>query len=392
MKYYHRTIEPHLLSALKSFPAILITGPRQAGKSTLLQHCLKGYTYVTFDDPELRALAQNDPELFLSTHPAPLILDEIQYTPHLLPYIKIRIDKNRQKYGQYVLTGSQTFLLMEGISETLAGRIALFELYPFCYNEIPAFKKKVESELVLADQIIQGFYPEFYSNPKVDRQRWFSSYVATYLERDIRNLKTISDLTRFQTFLSLLATRVGSLLNLSEIGKECGISQPTAKSWLTLLEATYVIHLLKPYYKNKTKQLVKAPKLYFVDTGILCYLLGIDSKERFLKASERGSIFENMIIMDVLKSLAYDRHDLYFYRTTRGEEIDLLVEKGAHLNAYEIKFSKTPTPQMAGTLIKFQKEHSTAGTHLVCLRKSSLPLKEKTSTLYWQDINTNDHQ
>lgn len=385
MPYFHRSLEPILLKALQQFPAALITGPRQAGKSTLLKHCLKHFHYVTFDDPAERNLALQDPELFLSTHHAPLILDEIQYVPSLLPYLKMRIDARRSQYGQYVLTGSQAFELMEGISETLAGRIAVFQLYPFNWEEIPGYKKKAYEELKLSEQIVKGFYPEFFSNPSVDWNIWHSSYVSTYLERDVRNLKAINDLSRFQTFLSLIAMRAGSLLNLSEVAKECGISQPTAKDWMSILQATYIVYLLYPYYKNKTKRLIKSPKIYFVDTGLLSYLLGIDGPDRFLKASERGHIFENMVIMDFIKrsSNSLKRKDFYFYRTHSGEGIDLLIESGQELEAYEIKFTKTPTPKMASSLQKFMIEHPHVQGSLLCLRSTSLPLNWQISTRHW---------
>ena len=392
MKYYHRKLESLLIKALKQFPIVLITGPRQAGKSTLLRHTLMNHTYVTFDDPIVRALATEDPELFLSTYPSPLILDEIQYVPHLLSYLKMRVDTDRHNYGQYILTGSQTFQLMQGVSETLAGRIALFHLYPFSWDEIekiPNYEGSAQNELKLAERIVEGFYPEFFAHTDLDHYLWYSSYFATYLERDVRNIKSISDLSRFQIFLSLLATRAGGLLNLSEISKECGISQPTAKDWLSILQATYVIYLLRPYYKNKSKRVVKSPKLYFIDTGLLCYLLGIHDSKRLLQASERGSIFENMVVVDFLKSLSTSakKRELFFYRTQAGVEIDLLIEGDRELEAYEIKFSKTPNLKMASSLQQFQQDHPKAKASLLCLRTSTIPLTDKIMSKHWRDHN-----
>lgn len=385
MHYIHRTIEASLKEALTQFPAVLITGPRQAGKSTLLQHVLKGYTYATLDDPMIRSMAIQDPELFLSTHPTPLIIDEIQYAPELFSYLKMQIDAKRQEYGRYVLTGSQIFQLMKGVSDSLAGRIAIFQLYPLSWNEIS--HSPVEDR-VCVDQMIQGFYPQFFSEPKTHWNLWFSSYISTYLERDIRNIKSIVDLSRFQTFLSLLAGRAGQLLNMAEIAKECGISQPTVKDWLTLLEATYIIFILHPFYNNRSKRLVKTPKLFFIDTGLLCYLLGIDTPERFLKSSEKGHIFENMVIAECLKRSAYhaERTQFYFYRTASQVEVDLVLERRGEISAYEIKFAKTLSRQMADPMLTFLKSHPTKRASVLSLHEKTTPLAAGVQAEHWSRI------
>jgi predicted AAA+ superfamily ATPase len=386
--YIKRKLEVNVKKALKQFPAVFITGPRQAGKSTLLRHTLSNYNYVNFDNPLVRSLAQKDPELFLQNNPTPLIIDEVQYVPELLSYLKIRIDANRRLMGQYVLTGSQSFQLMKGISETLAGRIAIFSLYPLSWIEINKLKNPLD-DLTCAEQTIKGFYPEFFAQPNVDINLWYSSYLTTYLERDVRNLKNITDLSRFQTFLGLLATRAGQLLNLSEIAKECGITQPTVKDWLSVLEATYIIYLLKPYHINRTKRLVKSPKLYFVDTGLLCYLLGIDSSERLFKAAERGHIFENMVIMEAIKHLSHSvqRSQVYFYRTNNGVEVDLLIEKRGELFAYEIKFSKTIYIEMCKPLEQFLSDHEVKRAVLLSLSEKHLNLKSKILARHWSSIS-----
>jgi len=383
--YIHRAIEKPLKEALSQFPAVLITGPRQAGKSTLLQHTLKNYHYVTLDDPMIRAMANNDPELFLSTHDTPLIIDEIQYAPELLSYIKMSIDKNRREHGRFVLTGSQTFQLMKGVSESLAGRIAILQLYPLSWEEIdvsPFEDKRV------AKQIVQGFYPQFFAEPHTDWNLWYSSYIATYLERDVRNIKSISDLGRFQTFLSLLAARAGNLLNMAEIGKECGISQPTVKDWISILESTYIIFILKPFHNNRTKRLVKSPKIYFVDTGLLCYLLGIDSGERLLRASVGGHIFENMVIVEFMKRLSKipQRVEYSFYRTASGVEVDLVVERGGKMEAYEIKFAKTLSRDMAQQLNLFSTEHKVDISTVLSLQEKKTALMEGIFGDHWSRI------
>lgn len=384
--YIHRELEQLLLEAISQFPSVLITGPRQAGKSTLLQHTLKNYKYVTLDDPLIRALANEDPELFLSTHPSPLIIDEIQYAPHLLSYLKMRIDAKRQENGRYVLTGSQTFQLMKGVSESLAGRIAILQLYPLTWKETSL--SPLDDQICL-HQIVQGFYPHLLAHPQTNWNLWFGSYISTYLERDVRNMKTITDLGRFQTFVSLLAARAGKLLNMAEISKECGITQPTVKDWLSILESTYIIFTLKPYHNNRTKRLVKSPKVYFVDTGLLCYLLGIDTPDRLMKSSEGGHIFENMIVAEVLKKAAHhaERPGLFFYRTASGVEVDLIIERAGNISAYEIKFAKSLTREMAQPLLLFTQEHKVQKASILSLQEKHLPLMGNIMGEHWSSID-----
>lgn len=384
MEYIHRAIEKILSEALKQFPAVLITGPRQAGKSTLLRHVLKEYTYVTLDDPMVRAIANQDPELFLSTYKEPLIIDEIQYAPNLFSYLKLRIDANRRTYGRYVLTGSQTFQLMKGVSESLAGRIALLQLYPLSWTEI---SQSPLDDTVCIEQMIRGFYPQFQVEPNLNWDLWYSSYVSTYLERDVRNIKSIPDLGRFQTFLSSLAVRAGQLLNMADIAKECGISEPTVKDWLSILESTYIIFLLRPYHNNRLKRLVKTPKVYFVDTGLLCYLLGIDTQTRLLRASEKGHIFENMVVSEFIKRASHqtERTEFYFYRTQNEIEVDLLVEQKGEQFAYEIKFVKTLRSDMADSLQIFLKDHAVKEAAVLSLHESTIPLKPKILAKHWSE-------
>jgi uncharacterized protein len=381
--YLHRLIEKALKEALQQFPVVLVTGPRQAGKSTLLQHSLKEFTYVSFDDILIRNLAESDPILFLKTYPAPLIIDEIQYIPSLLPYIKIIADKDRRSYGQYVLTGSQIFPLMKGVSESLAGRIAIFQLYPLSWKEI--LKKDLTDELSMAEQMLKGFYPEFQVQPNLNPTFWMSAYLSTYIERDLRTIRNIHDLGQFQRFLVLLAARAGQLLNLSEIGKECGISQTTAKDWLQLLQASSIIYLLEPYARNVTKRIIKSPKLFFVDTGLLCYLLRIESKEQLIHSPFAGHIFENMVVMEIVKKFAGEgkRAPCYFYRTSGGLEIDLILDNGDVLDAYEIKFSSTPTSSMTASLQQFITEYPVEHAALLSLCPRRLPFSQSIVAEHW---------
>jgi uncharacterized protein len=381
--YLHRKLEKILKVALEQFPAVLITGPRQAGKSTLLQHVLKGYNYVTFDDVLLRNLAESDPALFLKTYEPPLILDEIQYVPGLLPYIKMAVDRNRHKYGQYVLTGSQIFPLMKGVSESLAGRIAILQLYPLSWNEIPHVD--LFDEMKVGGQMLKGFYPEFQVVHDLNPKLWHSAYLSTYLERDLRAMRNIQDLGQFQRFLVLLAARAGQLLNLNEIGKECGISQPTAKDWLKLLQATSIIYLLEPYARNLTKRIVKSPKLFFVDIGLLSYLLRIETIEQLIHSPFSGHVFENMVVMEHVKRFSEkgERAPCYFYRTSGGLEVDLLIDHGDHFDAYEIKFSSNPNVGMTKSLAQFKTEYPVKKAVLLNLRKDKHPFSNGIIAEHW---------
>jgi uncharacterized protein len=380
--YYSRIIEPIVKKAAKQFPSLLLTGVRQSGKSTLLRHLFPDYQYVTLDETGLRATAKQDPDLFLSSFEPPLIIDEIQYAPELLSALKVRIDRARDKSGQYLLTGSQSFQMMEGVSETLAGRIAVFNLHPFSWKE---FHEGIPDTPQLAKQLVRGFYPELQVNLSMDQELWFSSYVTTYLERDVRNIKQISDLAVFRTFITLLAVRAGRLLNLSEVAKECGITQPTAKAWLGILESTQLIYLLRPYHRNISKRVVKTPKIYFMDTGLLCYLLGIDTADRLMKVAEGGHLFENMVVAEAVKRAAAlkGRTELWFYRTQSGVEVDLIVERRGRFYAYEIKFTETPRAAMASALRLFGKEIDCAVRAVLCLRKETLPLVKEICSVHW---------
>ncbi|NGX48537.1 MAG: hypothetical protein K940chlam5_00124 [Candidatus Anoxychlamydiales bacterium] len=382
--YIKRKLEKLVSMALEQFPVCLITGARQAGKSTMLKNLLKNYRYVSFDDPKARQMAIEDPKLFLLTNPPPVIIDEIQYAPEILSYIKMDVDANRRDYGRYVLTGSQIFQVMQGVTESLAGRVAIFNLYPLSFEEIDI---DVFDDKLVFQSYLKGFYPEFYVNLKLDMSFWFSSYLATYIERDVRNITAVSDLSKFQTFINILATRAGQILNLSNISKECAISQPTCKSWLSILESTYIIYLLRPFHNNRKKRLIKSPKLYFVDTGLLCYLLGIDNTNRLLKASERGAIFENMIIMETIKRLSYQvgKTNCYFYRTGAGVEIDLIVEKTKTI-PYEIKFTKTLSKNMARSINLFSKDHDIEKGYVLSLSGDDIFLYRNVLAMHWSKV------
>ena len=378
MRYIHRTIEKLLLKAVKQFPAVVLTGPRQTGKSTLLKQLFPKYNYVTLDDINIRTIAKQDPALFISTLKTPVVLDEIQYLPELLSYIKIHIDKERVN-GRFLLTGSQMFNVMQGMSETLAGRVALFELLPLSYSELGQIP---EAPLACYEQILKGFYP-VPNTQETDLQIFYGSYLSTYIERDVRQIKNIQDISSFQRFLSLLAGRTGNLLNIQGLANDCGISVPTVKSWLSVLETSRIIYLLRPYYRNMGKRLIKSPKVYFTDSGLLSYLLRYKTAETLLSGPMAGAVFENMVIMEVLKENLYNRsgYELYFYRDSNQIEADLLIDKNEKFELYEIKASQTISTAFAKNLELIDIKPSVK--KVLTLSPNNLPLSEKITAEPW---------
>lgn len=365
-----RVLAKTILKAIKTFPAVVVTGPRQSGKTTLLKMLFsKTHRFVSLEEPDVRIRAKEDPLSFLEENHPPVILDEIQYVPELLSYIKTKIDQKR-KPGQWLFTGSQNFVLMQGVSESLAGRAAVLSLLPFSYSERMAQEnsskdtaswlkdlnvhKKSKTHIPLHEFILRGNYPEIATKKAVNRQLWCGSYISTYLERDVRSLAAIGDLSQFERFLKLCAIRTGQLLNLSEMARDIGISVPTAKRWLSILETGYQIYLLYPYYKNLGKRLVKSPKLYFNDTALASYLLGLHDAEALMKNPNFGSLFETMIVNDFLKRFVHfgQMPSMYYLRTRDGLEIDLALEISQKLHFFEIKSAVTITPNHASSLCK----------------------------------------
>lgn len=348
INYIHRDIEPVIKSLARQFPAVVITGPRQAGKSTLLQKLFgKTHTYTALDDPITREEALADPRMFLESLGAKAIIDEIQYAPHLLSYLKIAIDQDRDKRGRFILTGSQQFTMMKEIGETLAGRIGIAELLPFSLSEMKKALGKEpfqKPEDYFLKASLTGSFPEIVTRPRFKRDSWYGAYLQTYLERDIRSLYNIGSLREFQAFLKLLATRVGQMLNLNSLSADVGVTVNTLKQWISILEASRMIYLLPPFYNNLGKRIVKSPKVYFMDNGLLCYLLSIQHQDFLLKSPIAGPLFESFVIQEVVKTFLNRglRPPLYYIRTHNGVEVDLLIEKNHFLYPVEIKISKTP--------------------------------------------------
>jgi predicted AAA+ superfamily ATPase len=333
-----RHLEQTLRRLAAHFPVLAVTGPRQSGKSTLVRAVFGHLPYVTLEDPIERAFALEDPRGFLARFSGGAIFDEAQRWPDLFSHLQGMIDADRVP-GRFILTGSQQFDLLAGVSQSLAGRCAITQLLPLALPELPAAANMTADTLMLS-----GGYPAIHAQgaPPGD---WFAAYVATYLERDVRQLLNIKDLTTFQRFLRLCAGRTGQLLNLSALAGEAGIAQGTARSWLSILEASYIVFLLPPYHRNFGKRLVKMPKLYFVDTGLAAFLLGIGSREQISLHPMRGALFENMIVGEFLKSRlnAGRPANLYFWRDNNGLEADILFETPAGLQTVEIKSGATVT-------------------------------------------------
>lgn len=382
--YVPRRLGPTLRSTLRQFPAVLVTGPRQSGKTTFLrQEFGRGSHYLSFDDPLERDFARSDPNGFLDRFPkGRIILDEIQYAPEILPYLKLRIDRERQRFGRWLLTGSQQFQLMAGVSESLAGRVALLELLPFSLLETGRGS--------LERLIWNGGYPEPHLHPD-KRDMWVRSYLQTYVERDVRQLQNVRDLRAFESLVGLGAARHGQTLNLAELARDCGVSQPTAKSWLGLLEATYIVSLLPPYFKSYGKRLTRSPKLYFLDPALVCTLTRQPSPDSALAGSMGGALFEGLVVGEAIKAFAMRglTPDLYFFRSHDGLECDLLIRAGARLHLVEIKLTATPTVGHARVLeqLKALAGAEAAETGLVVCRVSrAKELPGKNLALPWQEF------
>jgi len=366
MKYYRRSIEQVINEYKEQFPILLLTGPRQVGKSTLFKELFREeYKYFSLDDPILKEQIINDPRLFLKNNPEKLIIDEIQYAPSIFPYLKMKVDENRED-GMYLMTGSQAFVLMKNVSETLAGRVGILELQgislreqfdvefnkPFIPNEeyISEREKNITEYTNLWQRIHRGYMPELVFNDKKKWEFFYSSYVQTYIERDVRDLINISDESKFLKFMISLASRSGELLNYGAVANEVGVSNETVKRWVSVLRTSRIIYLMEPYFNNHLKRVIKTPKIYFMDVGLLAYLTKWPTPETLANGAKAGNIFETFVVSEIIKSYlnaGIINPPVYFYRDKDKKEIDLIVEEAEKIYPIEIKMSASPDKEMA---------------------------------------------
>lgn len=379
-KLIKRELGSKILALAENFPIISVLGPRQSGKTTMVKMLFPNYQYVNLEDMDTRAFAIEDPRLFLKRYNSKIIFDEIQRAPELFSYLQTLVDEEDSP-GRFILTGSHNYLLREKISQTLAGRVAIVTLLPFSWNEV--YEEKAE----INNLLFNGFFPKIKSD-KISPNDWFPSYIQTYIERDVRLIKNISNLHDFQKFLKLCATRNGQILNLSSLGNECGITHNTAKAWLSVLESSYIIFLLQPYLKNFGKRLVKMPKLYFYDAGLAAHLLGIESPQQLLTHYARGALFESFIISEIAKS-CFNKGvipNVSFWHDHTGNEVDCVFETGGVIKPIEIKSGATITDNFFRGLKYWKKLVPNVNRGYVIYAGEQEQSREWIEIIRWQRI------
>lgn len=348
MVYIHRILEKVLEEYLNVFPVVGITGPRQSGKSTLIKHALLNhYQYITFDDEEKILEFEDDPKRFLRQYGDEVIFDEVQKVPKIFNAIKLAIDEDRDKTGKFVLTGSSQFSMLTKINESLAGRIGLLNLLPFQFAEIP--------QDLRYESIYKGSYPEIVKRHYSHSEAWYNAYISTYLEKDVRQISQIGNIRDFSRFIRLLAGNTSQILNLSRFATDIGVAVTTIKHWISVLEASYIIFLLPPFYENYGKRLIKSPKIYFYDTGLVAFLAGIKNQELFENGPMTGALFENYIVSETKKLIYHNnKHaNMYYLRTNHGVEVDLIIDYLTYKELIEIKFNETYKPLMVKPMKEF---------------------------------------
>ena len=339
----HRDLTPRLIAAAQKSPSITLTGPRQSGKTTLSRSAFPRHSYVSLEAPDVRAFAADDPRAFLARYPDGAIIDEVQRVPELPSYLQGIIDAAPEP-GRWVLTASQNLGLVESVSQSLAGRTAIHHLLPLARSEVVRFDRHPNT---LEEALLAGGYPRIFDEA-LDPSEWLRSYVATYIERDVRTISQVGDLTTFQRFVELCAGRTAQLINYSALASDCGVSQPTAKAWLSILEASFILFRLPPFHRNLGKRLVKMPKLHFYDTGLVCWLIGIRTPEQLRTHPLRGPIFETWVVSEIVKHRTNlgETRGLFFYRNRDGAEADLVIEHPSGITLVEAKSSQTPSSSL----------------------------------------------
>lgn len=376
-----RTLTPKMLALAEKFQVITLTGPRQSGKTTLVRAAFPNLPYVSLEEPDLRQIALTDPRGFLTNYPAGAILDEIQRTPDLFSYLQTIVDENRQV--QFILTGSSNFLLMEKISQSLAGRAAVLHLLPFSFEELPPGPESYE------DSLFKGLYPRIYDRDLAPTD-FYPAYIQTYVERDVRMLKNIENLNAFIQFTQLCAGRIGQLLNLTGLANDAGISPNTAKAWLSILESSYILYRLQPYHRNFNKRLVKSPKLYFYDTGLACSLLGIRTASQVGLHYLKGALFENLVINEFIKHSLHrgENQFPYFWQDSQGKEIDCLLVEGEKITPLEIKSGKTISTAYFDNFKTWRSLTGTSETNGLVIYGGEQSLQTSAGRLVsWREIN-----
>lgn len=348
-----RTMETAFMAALAEYPVVTVFGPRQSGKTTLVKACCSGFDYVNLEDKEERELAAMDYKAFFLRHKAPLVIDEIQRLPELVSGVQTLVDQNRERVGQFVLTGSQQSELAAAVDESLAGRTAVLDLMPLSVSELGERAQKASTDELL----LRGFMPELWAK-RMNPTAYYRNYFRTYVERDVRRITNVKDLIRFERFVTLLAGRVGQVVNFAALANETGVSAVTISSWLSVLESSFLVYRLKPHFSNISKRVVKSPKVYFTEPGLVAYLLGIETAEQMSRDPLRGQLFENMVVMEAYKRFSNEGRDprLSFLRTEKGFEIDLMLSSGSRVQPIEVKSAMTFDKSLVKNLVTYATE------------------------------------
>jgi predicted AAA+ superfamily ATPase len=369
-----RAAQSRIRHAVRTRPVVVLTGARQTGKTATLRHLYPDYEFVSLDLPTEAEQAEREPQLFLERHPAPLIIDEVQYAPGLFRHLKAAVDRDRAKNGQYLLTGSQKFTRMTNVSESLAGRADILELSTLSLAEIRGANPDIRVEAAL----LRGGFPELYANPDIDAVAYYNSYLATYLERDVRSLANVGSLRDFERFLRACALRSANLLNKADLARDVGIAQSTANQWLSTLEASGQVVLLEPCFSNRTRSIVKSPKLYIADTGLLCALLNLRSQDSLFDSPSLGAAWETFVFAQLRnREAAAGRNGGLFFWRDRSREVDFVADAGGRLELYEAKWTELPDGRDTANLAFLRKlagESNVAAAAVVCRTGHSFPL------------------